>query len=280
MLWMVASGILFAALNALLRVMSLDMNPLEVQALRYCAGFLVIMPMIMRTGLAAWWPHSGWLGQVRRGVVHTSSLLLWFIALPHMTLGNITAIGFTTPIFVMVGAVLFLGEKMIWERWVAAVIGIAGVLIVLGSTINAGGGGYMLVMLASCPLTGASYLISKALTRHDKPMVIVAWQSITVALLSLPFAALDWTWPTGMQWALFLGSGIIGSVGHYCLTRAFLAADISATQPAKFLDLAWNSMAGFVVFGDGVTQSTLIGAGVIFASTTWLAQRERRRRVG
>ena len=278
MLWMVASGILFAALNTLMRGLSLDMNPLEVQALRYTAGFVVITPMMLRTGLAAWWPHSGWWGQVRRGMVHTSSLVLWFNALPHITLAETTAISFTIPIFVMFGAVMFLGEKMIWERWVAALLGIAGVLIVVGRGLSGSAGGYTLMMLGSSPLIACSYLISKALTRHDKPLVIVAWQSITVAMLSLPLAALDWTWPSPLQWALFLGCGMIGSCGHYCLTRAFLAADISATQPAKFLDLAWNALAGFLVFHDMPTRNTLIGAGVIFASTTWLTQRERRRR--
>ena len=280
MLWMVASGIQFAALNTLMRGLTLTMNPLEVQALRYCAGFLVITPMMMRTGLAAWWPHSGWWGQVRRGMVHTSSLVLWFTALPHITLATTTAISFTIPIFVMFGAVLFLGEKMSWERWVAASLGIAGVLIVVGGGLTSDGGGYTLMMLGSSPLIACSYLISKALTRYDKPMVIVAWQSLTVALLSLPLAALDWTWPSPEQWLLFLACGVIGSSGHYCLTRAFLAADISATQPAKFLDLAWNAAAGLLAFGEIPTQETLIGAAVIFTSTTWLTHRERQRRLG
>jgi drug/metabolite transporter (DMT)-like permease len=278
MLWMAVSGVLFAALNTLLRSMALDLNPFQVQALRYTAGFAVILPMIIRTGYGAWKPASGWWGQVRRGLVHTSSLVLWFTALPHITLAQNTAIGFTVPIFVMIGAVVFLGETMRWERWVAALIGVGGVLVVIGPDLSGSGNIYSLVMLGSSPLLAASFLISKALTRHDKPMVIVAWQSSTVALLSMPLALMNWTWPSPLQWGLFLLCGLIGSSGHYCLTRAFAAADISATQPARFLDLVWNVLAGMLVFGDIPTRDTLIGAAIIFTGTTWLARRERQKR--
>ena len=152
-------------------------------------------------------------------------------------------------------------------------------LVVVGGGISGHGGLYTLVMLASSPMIASSYLISKALTRYDKPAVIVAWQSITVALLSLPIAAFAWTWPTGVEWAMLLGCGLIGSTGHYCLTRAFVAADISATQPAKFFDMVWSTGAGFIAFQEIPTQATLIGAVIILGGTTWLAQRERKIRL-
>ncbi len=276
--WMMLSGILFIALNTTMRGIALTMNPIEVQALRYSAGIIVMLPLIARSGLRAWAPASGWWGQVRRGIVHTSSLLLWFTALPHIPIADTTAISFTTPIFVMVGAVIFLGEKMIWERWVAALIGTAGVVVVVWSGLSGTGGAYTLLMLSSSPLIACSYLISKALTKHDKPSVIVAWQSITVALISLPIAAFDWRWPSGTEWLLLLGCGVLGSSGHYCLTRAFVAADASATQPARFLDLGWSALAGYIVFSEVPSQATIAGAAIILLGTTWLAQREHKRR--
>ena len=277
--WMMLSGLLFVILNTTMRSIALTMNPIEVQALRYSAGIIVMLPLIARTGLQAWRPASGWWGQVRRGIVHTTSLLLWFTALPHIPIADTTAISFTTPIFVMIGAVIFLGEKMIWERWVAAMIGFSGVVVVVGGGISGHGGAYTLLMLSSSPLIAASYLISKSLTKYDKPSVIVAWQSITVAMLSLPIAAFDWTWPTMAQWFLLLLCGLMGSTGHYCLTRAFVAADISATQPARFVDLAWSSAAGWIAFQEVPTKETLIGAAIILGGTTWLAQRERKIRM-
>ena len=73
-------------------------------------------------------------------------------------------------------------------------------------------------------------------------------------------------------------TGVLGSAGHYCLTRSFAAADISATQSVKFLDLVWASIMGWLVFADTPSNSTLIGGVVIAASTLWIARREARAR--
>ena len=68
----------------------------------------------------------------------------------------------------------------------------------------------------------------------------------------------------------------MGSIGHYCLTRSMRVADLSATQSAKFLDLLWAALMGWIVFGDIPSRSTLIGGIVICASTIWIARRESR----
>lgn len=275
MLWTTMAGLIFTVLNTVMRVLTLELEPFEAQFLRYLCGLLVMLPWVMRTGLEAYRPN-GVGGQLWRGLVHTAGLLLWFTALPQIPLADMTAIGFTAPIFIMMGAVLVLHEKMIWERWVAAAIGFAGVLIVVAPKLSGGGGVYNLVMLASSPMFAASFLITKALTRRDRPEVIVLWQALTVSLFTLPFALIHWTWPTPMQWLLFGVCGILGSAGHFCLTHSFKAADISATQSVKFLDLIWASAMGFVVFGSLPSHSTIIGGLVIFASTVWIARREAR----
>jgi drug/metabolite transporter (DMT)-like permease len=80
------------------------------------------------------------------------------------------------------------------------------------------------------------------------------------------------------QWAWFAVAGVIGSIGHYCVNRALGAADATASQPVKFLDLLWMSALGFIVFGDRPTVSTLIGGVIICGATTWVARREATRR--
>ena len=280
MLWMIASGMVFAVLNAIMRVLTEEISPFETQFLRYLCGFLVMFPLVARAGLAAYSP-KGLGGQLWRGVVHTSGLLLWFIALPRISLSQMTALGFTTPIFVMIGAAVLLAEPLRRDRLLAAAIGFAGVLIVVWPHLSGSGGAYNLVMLASSPLFAASSLITKALTRRDRPEVIVVWQSMTISLFSLPFALIGWTWPSPGQAAVFLLCGLLGSTGHYCQTRALRAAEISATQPVKFLDLIWNSLTGFLVFADLPSHWTVLGGLVIFLSTTWIARREARgRRAG
>lgn len=276
LLWAVLAGLLFVLLNSVMRSLAIQLGPFVTQCLRYVMGVVVMVPLVLRSGVAAFRPRDIG-GQFVRGGVHTFALCLWFIAVPHIPLADTTAIGFTGPIFIMIGAALVFKERMRWERWLAAGIGFAGVLIVVGPKLTGQGGAYNLVMLASAPIFAASFLITKALTRYERPGVIVAWQSITVALFSVPLAVWNWQTPGAVQWLLLLLCGVLGSAGHYCLTRSYTVADISATQSAKFLELVWATLLGWIVFSDMLSRSTLIGGVVICASTLWIARREARR---
>ncbi len=275
MLWMLAAGLLFVLLNAVLRLLAQQLEPLVVQFLRNASGVVVMLPFIARAGLAAYRP-SGLGGQVWRGAVHTAGLTLWFMAVPHVPLAEITALGFTTPLFIMLGAAVFLRERMVAARWVAALAGFAGVLIVVAPALGGASGPWPLVLLAAAPLFAASFLITKALTRRDQPHVIVAWQSLTVALFTLPMALLRWEWPTAEQWGWVLLSGVLGTAGHLCLTRAFALADLSVTQPVKFLELVWSVLLGLAIWGEVPGPAALAGGAVIFAATSWIARREAR----
>lgn len=275
MAWMILSGAIFGVLNSILRIITLELPPVEAQFLRYVAGAIVMLPIILRIGVRAFRPN-GLMGQLWRGVAHTGGMMMWFMALPHLPLAETTAIGFTGPIFVMFGAVLCFGERMLWTRWLSALVGFAGVLIVVWPKLSGSAGFYSLVMVASAPLFAASQLITKALTRRDRTEVIVVWQCLTIALFSGPLALLQWVWPTPLQCLWFLAAGVLGSCAHYCATQAFRVADVSATQPVRFLDLLWATLMGFLVFGDVPTSSTLVGGLVIFAATTWIARREAR----
>ena len=276
MVWMVLGGILFSLLNALSRELTLQLDVYQSQFLRYVFGLLVILPWVWRGGWRAYRPVN-MAGQFWRGGVHTVGLVLWFTALPHIPLADMTAIGFTGPIFIMIGAAWFLGEPMRQDRWLAALIGFAGVLVVVLPKMSGSGGAYNLVMLASAPVFAASFLITKALTRHEKPGVIVLWQAITVTLFSLPMALPHWQMPTPLQWWGFALTGVLGTLAHYCLTRAFALAEISATQSLRFLDLVWAALLGWLVFGDVPSQWTWAGALVILGATVWIARREGKR---
>jgi drug/metabolite transporter (DMT)-like permease len=192
-------------------------------------------------------------------------------------LADTTAIGFTGPIFIMIGAYMFLGEAMRWERWLATLIGFVGVLVVLWPRLSGNTGAWHLVMLVSAPVFAASFLLTKAMTRDEATGVILVWQAISVALFSLPMAWWNWSSVSAWQWLGFLGVGILGSASHYCLTRSFAVADISATQSAKFLDLVWAAAWGFLLFAELPSHTTLVGGVLICAATIWVAHREARK---
>ena len=277
LLWAVLAGIVFSVLNALMRYLSQQVPPLQTQFLRYLLGVVVMLPLILSGGIASYLPKR-YGGQFLRGGVHCIGLWLWFIALPHTPMADLTAIGFTTPIFIMLGAYLFFHEAMRWDRWVAASIGFVGVLVVVAPHFSGAGGKYHLIMLIACPVFAVSFLLTKSLTRTESTGVIVVWQGITVAIFSLVPALFVWQAPSLWQWVGFAATGVLGSAGHYCLTRSFSATDISATQSVKFLDLVWASTMGWLVFSDVPSHSTLVGGIVIAAATVWIARREARAR--
>lgn len=277
MFWMVLAGIVLTTLNAVLRKMTLVLDPIQAQFLRYLCGLLLMLPLVMRYGWTRFRP-SNLRGQFLRGAVHAAALALWFTALPHLSLADVTALGFTMPIFIMIGAAVIFRERMRWDRWAASLMGFAGILIVVGPNLAGTGGWYTLVMLSSAPMLAASFLITKALTRYESAAAIVLWQAVTVTVLSFPFALLHWQWPSNTQWALFGLAGLLGTAGQYFLTRAFATADISSVQSVKFLDLVWATLLGLLMFAELPSKWTLIGGSVICGATIWIARREARSR--
>jgi drug/metabolite transporter (DMT)-like permease len=254
--------------------------------LRYLFGLLVLVPWILHLGPAAFKPqHVG--SHFLRGILHTVGLWMWFSALPKIPLADTTAIGFTGPIFVMLGAYWIFREPMRWERWLATGLGFAGVMVVvwpklsLAQALNGDGttgGWYHLIMLASAPVFAASFLVTKAQTRLESHRTILVWQCVSISLFSLPTALMHWTQPQPLQWALFFFCGLLGSAGHYCQTRAIHVADVGATQSPKFLELVWAASLGWIAFGDSPSQSTIIGGLIISAATLWVSRRESKAR--
>lgn len=278
LMWVSFAGLQFVLLNTLVRALTLHMHPFQAQFLRHVFSVLAMVPLVVHAGWAAYRPQRIG-GQFTRGAVHTLALMLWFTALPRIPMADTTAIGFTGPIFIMLGAYLVFHEAMRWERWLAAAIGFSGVVIVVAPKLSSGGGFYSLLMVASSMLFAASFLMTKALTRYESAGVIVLWQVIVVSTLSLPLAVWVWQTPTDWQWLGFICSGVMGVAAHYCITRGFAVADISSTQSVKFLELVWAASLGWIVFSDTPSSSTLIGGAVICGSTIWIAHRESRRRV-
>ena len=278
MLWMALCGLCFAVMNATTRIMTADLQAWQIQCLRYFFGGMVLLPVLLRLGGPAILRTKNLKLQIVRCLVHTVGSGMWFIALAYVPLAEITAISFTSPIFLAIGAMLFLGEKARADRWVAICIGFSGVLIVLAPKLEHGivANWASLILIAAAPVSAASYLLAKRLMQYDSPETIVLWQSFVVSLFTLPVALFFWREVTAMHLAIFVVVGALGSLGHYALNRSLKAADVAATQPARFLELVWASMLGFLIWSDVPPVWTFAGAMLIFGATTWIARREAR----
>ena len=208
------------------------------------------------------------------GSIHILAVVGWFYALTQMPISEVSAIGFTGPVFITIGAALFLGERVGVHRWGAVAVGLVGALIIIQPGVvplNAG----VLAMAAAVPLFAASDLFVKALVRTESPTVIIAVLNVILTVGMAPFAW--WLWqPTDWRdWALAGGMAVFATFSHICMGKAFAAADVSAVQPARFLQLPWLALLGYLAFAEFPSLAAWTGAAVIIASVSYIMNRER-----
>ncbi len=276
-LWVAFSGVLFALLNVFTLIPAQHLNPYVMAFLRYFFGALFLVPFVVRLGLYRSLHTRRLPLHISRGAIHTAGMMLWFVALPLTTLAEITALGFTGPIFVTIGAAMFLAEDVRLRRWIAVIVGFIGAMIIIRpgfGEIHLG----VICILISTPIFSASNLISKALARTDSSTTIVIWQNIVIVICALPFALWFWQTPQLVDIFWFLLAGAAGTLGHICQQRGYQLADITLLQPIGFLSLIWNTMLGYFLFFQKPDIWTFVGAAVIFGSALYISHREAVRR--
>jgi len=274
--WMAVTGILFVAVTGIVRHLGTDMSAVQAAFIRYVFGLILLTPVLFRVGSFVRERKIMGLHAVR-GVIHGIGVMLWFFAMAKIPIAEVTALGFTAPIFTTLGAALFLGEKLHLHRVGAVLIGFGGVLVVLQpgfQAINIGS----IAQLVAAPLFACSFLIAKRLTRTESSPAIVAYLSIFVTLTLLPPALIVWRTPTLVELGWLFATAVCATLGHVTLTQAFRSADITVTQPIQFLQLVWATLLGLTLFGEQPEIWTWVGGGMIVASATYIAHRESRAR--
>ncbi|MGE4221643.1 MAG: DMT family transporter [Alphaproteobacteria bacterium] len=271
------SGVLFAAMNVATVFPAKELNSYVLPFYRYLFGSLFLIPILLRKGLVVPMRTSRIGMHALRGGLHSAGMLFWFIALPLIPLADLTALGFTGPIFVTFGAALFLGEDVRLRRWIAVFVGFAGAMLIVRpgfAELSLG----VLAALASTPLFSTSNVMSKMIARTDSADTIVIWQSIFIVLFSAPLAIIFWQTLTWEHVGWFLLAGLLGTIGQLFMQHGYQVAEISAVQPIGFLSLIWNTVFGFVLFSQEPSTWTFIGAAVIFSSSMYISHREAVRR--
>ena len=272
--WMVLTGLLFVGVTGLVRHLGTDMSPVQAAFIRYGFGFVLMIPIFLRLDTLR--PPNRVLGMhVGRGVLHGIGVSLWFFAMARIPIAEVTALGFTAPIFTTIGAALFLGEKMHIRRIGAVLIGFGGTLVILRPGFEAISLGAV-AQIAAAPVFAGSFLIAKKLTLTESSTSIVAFLSIVVTLVLLPPALLNWRTPTWTELGLLFAVASLATAGHVTLVQAFRSAEITVTQPAQFLQLVWATLLGLLVFGEQPVLWTWVGGAIIVASATYIAHRETR----
>ncbi len=274
---MLLTGLLFVCMTAIVKHVGPSVPAAEAAFLRFALGLPFAIPMLwplLTTPLTR--------PQVRlfaaRGAVHTVAVICWFFAMTRIPLAEVTAMNYLNPIYVTLGAALFLGERLEARRLFAVAAALVGALVILRPGLRAVEPGH-LAMLVTALFFAGGYLIAKRLTGQVAPGIIVGMLSVTVTIGLLPFAVAAWVQPTWAQLGWFALTAIFATGAHYTMTLAFSSAPIGATQPATFVQLVWAVSMGALLFGEPVDLWVILGGAIIMAAvsvTTWREAVARR----
>lgn len=269
---MFAAGLSFVAMTALVKSLGTSMDPIQAAFLRYALGLVFLLPA-MRAILTAHLTrrHVALFGL--RGVVHAIGVMLWFFAMTQIPLAEVTAMNYLTPVYVTLGAALFLGEKLALRRIAAVLVALIGTAIILRPGFREVSPGH-LAMLGTSLMLGGSYLLAKAMVQDVRPSVVVAHLSIWTTLALIPFAAAVWSPPTYRDICVLFAVACFATAGHYFMTLALQAAPVAVTQPVTFLQLIWATLLGATVFHEGIDIWVVLGGTLILAAVSFITWRE------
>jgi drug/metabolite transporter (DMT)-like permease len=270
--WMFVTGLNFVAVTALVKHIGSDMPAAQGAFLRYILGLVFLIPMI-RPILAAHLTRRQVKLFALRGVVHSFAVILWFFAMARIPIAEVTAMNYLSPVYVTIGAALFLKEKLPPRRLIAVIVALIGAMIILRPGIKAIEPGHI-AMLGTAVLFAAGYLVAKQLSGEVAPAVVVGMLSVTVTIGLAPFAFAVWIPPTAEQLFWLFLVACFATAGHYTMTLAFATAPLTVTQPVTFLQLVWAVLLGFFMFDETIDAWVVTGGLVIMASVSFITWRE------
>lgn len=286
-LWMLLAAFLFSAMNTIAKSISVVPGPeipaLQITFARYVFAVLAVLPMVLiaRAPMRTAYP----LRYVTRIIASFGGILLMFLAIRDIPLAAATGISFTSPVFTMICAALFLGEFMGRWRWVGGGLGLIGALIIVVTSIAAEGSGQRLgdlltggsfLALAAAIFMGVEMVLIKRLTdTGDHPLTIIFLSNLTGTIFALVAVLPVWVWPSWPQAALMVATGTVAVTGQICVLRATSMTDAAYVAPFFYASLLYAALQGFVIFGEIPSMGTVLGCVVILTSAGVMMWRGR-----
>lgn len=276
-LFMVLAGISFALANAVTWTVTykLQFKPQSDAFWQYLIATLFSLPFIWRSGFGAM--------RTRHPVLHVLRVLLSVLGVQAFTQAfatgmapwHVIALVMTSPFFVMIGAAALLGETVTHNRWIAAILGFAGAMVLLRPWEN----GFTLSLLypiAAAVTWGGASLITKRLTVEEPQTSITMWLLVLLTPVNFAVSAhAGFEWPTGnILWLLLLGGVIMYGAQHF-LTLSYAAADAAFVQPFDDLKLFANIAVSWLVLGFAPEGSYWLGIALVAGASSYLLWSER-----
>ena len=267
-LWMLGAIVSFSAMAVAGREAGLAFDTFEIMTYRSAIGFAVILGIIVATRRLSAIRTRRPGAHLARNIAHFAGQNLWFYAVTVIPLAQLFAIEFTSPLWVMVLAALFLGERLTLVKTLAGIIGFIGVLIVLRPGAAPLDLGHLSAAGAALGFA-VTAIFTKDLTRTETILTIMFWLTGSQLAFGLICGfAYDgqFTWPMGNDWVALIIIAIAGSTAHFSLTTALSLAPASIVTPIDFVRLPVIALIGMAFYDEPLSIAVFAGAALIFGA--------------
>jgi drug/metabolite transporter (DMT)-like permease len=203
-------------------------------------------------------------------------MFAFFTAVTMIPLADMTAIGFTAPLFLTVLAMVFLGEQIHRFRWTALGFGFLGVFIMISPHLSFAQGTSLGALLALCAalFSAIAMTILRKMSAREHAITITFYFSLTFTLCAGLTALQGWPMPTPTQWLLIILSGLFGVFGQLVMTYSYSFAEASTVAPLDYSNMIFSVILGYAFFGEVPTLSVWIGTPLVVGAGLLILWRE------
>lgn len=273
-LWILLSALIFTMTNSLIKYVGTTLDPFQMVFFRGLFGTMFLLPIVWHAGGMSVLKTQRMNFHLARGITGSLALMTIFYALTNMPLADVTGISFSRSLWVIILAVLFLGESIRWRRWTATLVGFCGVLVMVRPGPEANPAAIAAVLNAL--FVAMSVVLIKRMTVTEKPLTILFWGTLIPTFVTLPPAIIVWQTPTNTELMLMAAIGAGLSVGHTCLIHGLRVGEATAVMPFDYTRLIFAGLAGYIFFVEIPDPYTIAGALLIIMATLYIARREAK----
>jgi drug/metabolite transporter (DMT)-like permease len=271
-LWIVAACACFGIMAVCVKFAGRTLPVWELLVLRTVFALLFLAPVCYRVG-ARVLETSAWRVHLVRSALGVGGATSFYFAVAHLDLALVTTLSFTRTLFVIVLAVLFLGESVKWRRSLATLAGFLGVLICIQpgtETFEP----WALAALSFALFSAGVTTAVKKLTVTESPLTILLYTYVFMGLMTLGPALFIWHAPSPIELALMAALALFSILGQGCMVHGLRAGEVTALAPVEYVRLLFSALFGYLFFNEIAQSSTWAGAAVIIGSTLYIAVRE------
>ncbi|MEM7057960.1 MAG: DMT family transporter [Pseudomonadota bacterium] len=271
----IAGLAVFAVVIALIKLAGEGLHVTQILLVRQATMVLIAVPVIV-VGLPDSLRTTRPMLQFSRIVFAFLAMVLGFSSLIHLGLAETIIISFSKAFFTTLLAIFLLNEIVRRSRWVALVLGFAGVLVVVWPEQGQSVGIWHLAAMGSAICVAVVTVYVRILAQVDKPVSILTYQALGVGILMLPFAIWNWQAPTIYEWGLLACIGALSVVAQYLNILAMKYGEASAIAPLEYTLLVFGTALGWWLFTEWPDLQDWIGAAIIVGSAIYVLGRERK----